>query len=172
VTLALDEMRVREPDTARLRQLFVELEFHTLARSIGDAAAAAATAASPLPGAPEGVAETTRPTTNYQTVDTVDALARMIARARSAPYIAFDAETVPDPESPLASDPRRSTLVGLSIAVAAGEAYYLPLRHRALQPAQGDLLLGDAGETADAEPPRPPSRPASLHARSPRARRP
>jgi DNA polymerase-1 len=155
VTLALDEMRVREPDTARLRQLFVELEFHTLARSIGDAAAAAATAASPLPGAPEGVAETARPTTNYQTVDTIDGLARMIARARSAPYIAFDTETVPEPESPLPSDPRRSTLVGLSIAVAAGEAYYLPLRHRAMQPAQGDLLLGDAGETADAPPPAP-----------------
>jgi DNA polymerase-1 len=155
VSLALDEMRVREPDTARLRQLFVELEFHTLARSLGDAAAVAATAASPLPGAPEGVPETTRPTTNYQTVDTIEALERMIARARSAPYIAVDTETVAEPDSPLPSDPRRSTLVGLSIAVAAGEAYYLPLRHRAVQAAQGDLLLGDAepaGDAAEATP--------------------
>jgi DNA polymerase-1 len=159
VTLALDEMRVREPDTARLRQLFVELEFHTLARSLGDAAAAASV--SPLPGAPEGVAETTRPTTNYQTVDTIEALERMIARARSAPYIAVDTETVAEPGSPLPSDPRRSTLVGLSIAVAAGEAYYLPLRHRAVQAAQGDLLLGDTeqsgdtGEATDAPPKAP-----------------
>ena len=150
VTLALDEMRVREPDSARLRQLFVELEFHTLARTISDAAAVAATSASPLLGAPEGVPEATRPSTNYQTVDTIDALERMIARARSAPYIAIDTETVAEPDSPLPSDPRRSTLVGLSIAVAAGEAYYLPLRHRAQQPTQGDLLLGDSEPAADA----------------------
>ena len=150
VTLALDEMRVREPDSARLRQLFVELEFHTLARTISDAAAVAAASASPLLGAPEGVPEATRPSTNYQTVDTIDALERMIARARSAPYIAIDTETVAEPDSPLPSDPRRSTLVGLSIAVAAGEAYYLPLRHRAQQPTQGDLLLGDSEPAADA----------------------
>src|ERR1700716_1292127 len=92
VTLALDEMRVREPDAARLRQLFVELEFSTLARSLGDAAASAAVAS--MLGAPEGVPETTRPTTNYRTVDTIEALQQMIAHARSAPYIAIDTETV------------------------------------------------------------------------------
>ena len=165
VTLALEEMRVREPDTARLRQLFVELEFHTLARTLSDVAAIAATADSPLLGAPEGIPEATRPTTNYQTVDTIEALERMIARARSAPYIAFDTETVPEPDSPLPSDPRRSTLVGLSIAVAAGEAYYLPLRHRAQQPAQGDLLLGDA------EPAREGGEAGEASAKTPRAKR-
>src|SRR6059058_1760092 len=86
LTLQLDEMRVREPDTSRLRQLFVELEFHTLAKSIGDTVAAI-TAAVPL-GAPEAVPETTRPATNYLTVDSIPALERMIARARKAPYIA------------------------------------------------------------------------------------
>src|ERR687890_124126 len=60
VTLQLEEMRVREPDTTRLRQLFVELEIHSLARSLGDTAASIA-AAAPL-GAPEPVVETTRPT--------------------------------------------------------------------------------------------------------------
>src|SRR3954470_16243134 len=63
LTLELDSMRVQAPDTARLRQLFVELEFHTLARSLGDVAATIA-AAAPL-GAPEPTAETTRPTTQY-----------------------------------------------------------------------------------------------------------
>ena len=140
VTLALDEMRVREPDTSRLRQLFVELEFNTLARSLGDIAAVTAAAA---PGTPDAIAETTRPTTNYHTVDTIDALTRMIARARSAPYVAFDTETVIEPGSPQKTDPLRSTLVALSIAVGAGEAYYLPLRHRALEAEQGNLLLGD-----------------------------
>src|SRR6476660_716573 len=164
LALALDEMRVREPDTARLRQLFVELEFTTLARNLGDVAAAAAL---PLPGAPEGVAEAARPTTNYQTVDTLDALERMLDRARNAPYVALDTETVIEPDSPQAVDPLRSTLVGLSLAVGIGEAYYLPLRHRALEPAQGNLLLGDtepgsdADEANEAQPKRPRAKKAA-----------
>ncbi|MEP6733204.1 MAG: DNA polymerase I [bacterium] len=149
LTLALEEMRIQEPDSARLRQIFVELEFHTLARSLGDVLAAST--ATTL-GSPEGTAETTRPATNYVTVDTVEALDRMIARARSAPYIAVDTETVIDIDSPQSVDSLRSSLVSIAIAVGAGEAYYLPLRHRTVQPVQGDLLLGDttdAGKTSD-----------------------
>jgi DNA polymerase-1 len=143
LTLSLDDMRVREPDNARLRQIFVELEFHTLARTLGDTLAAATSA---MPGAPEAVAETTRPVTNYVTVETVDEMERMITRARSAPYVAIHTETVSEPDNPLPSDPLRSNLVGISIAVGAGEAYYLPLQHRDQRQAQGDLLLGDFGE--------------------------
>jgi DNA polymerase-1 len=177
LALALDEMRVREPDAARLRQLFVELEFSSLARSLGDVAAAAAVAT--LPGTPDGVPEATRPSTNYETVDTIPALERMVARARKAPYIAFDTETVIDADSPQKVDPLRCTLIGISIAVAPGEAFYLPLRHRAFQPAQGDLLLGDAepgsdsDEANDAQPKKPrakkaakPSEPTSIAARA------
>jgi DNA polymerase-1 len=148
LTLALEEMRVKEPDTTRLRQLFVELEFNTLARSLGDVAAAAAVAA---PGTPDAVPETTRPTANYQTVDTVEALERMVARARSAPYIAFDTETVIEPDSPQKVDPLRCTLVAISIAVGAGEGYYLPLRHRPYEAAQGNLLLGDVDPGSDSD---------------------
>jgi DNA polymerase I len=142
LTLELDSMRVQAPDTTRLRQLFVELEFHTLARSLGEAAAAAAEAAAPL-GAPEAVAETTRPATHYHTVDTIPALERMVARARKAPYIAIDTETVIEPGSPQKVDPLRSILVAIAIATGPGEAFYLPLRHRPYLPAQGDLLLED-----------------------------
>jgi len=150
LTLELEAMRVREPDAARLRQLFVELEFHSLARSIGDAAAAAAVAAAPPLGAPEATPETTRPTTHYVTVDTIPALERMIARARKAPYIAIDTETVIDADSPLEVDPLRSSLVALSIAVGPGEAFYLPFRHRVPQAVQGDLLLdGDDGSSLE-----------------------
>jgi DNA polymerase-1 len=150
VTLTLDDMRVREPDTARLRQLFVELEFNSLARTIGDTIAATSVAV-PL-GTPQATSETTRPATNYVTIDSVEALESMVTRARSAPYIAFGVHTVIDADSPQKTDPLRSTLTGISIAVGAGEAYYLPLRHRTVLPAQGDLLLGDTtelGEDAD-----------------------
>jgi DNA polymerase-1 len=176
--LTLDTLRVREPDTTRLRQLFVELEFNTLARSMGDTAIASTAAASP--GAPESTVEVTRPATNYTTVDTLPALERMIARARAAAYIAVDTETVIDADSPQKVDPLRCTLIALSIATAPGEAYYLPLRHRPFQPAQGDLLLtgteepgSDADEANDAQPKKPrqkkaprASEPASLAARA------
>jgi DNA polymerase-1 len=177
LTLSLDDMRVREPDTARLRQLFVELEFHTLAKSIGDTVAASA-AAAPL-GAPEATPEVTRPETNYVTVDSIPALERMIARARKAPYVAVDTETVIDADSPQKVDPLRCSLIAISIAVGPGEAFYLPLRHRALVPAQGDLMLGDmepgsdADEANAAEPKKPrakkaskPSEPTSIAARA------
>ncbi len=151
ITLELAAMRVREPDSTRLRQLFVELEFHSLARSIGDAAAAAAVAATPPLGAPEATPESTRPTTHYVTVDTIPALERMVARARKAPYIAIDTETVIEPDSPQVVDPLRSSLVAISIAVGPGEAFYLPLRHRVPQAIQGDLLL-DGDDASSSEP--------------------
>src|SRR5258705_6761140 len=69
----------------------------------------------------------------------------MIGRARNAPYVALDTETMIEPDSPQATDPLRSTLIGIALAVGPGDAYYLPFRHRVPQPAQGDLLLGDAG---------------------------
>ncbi len=164
IALALEDLRVREADSSRLRQIFVELEFHTLVRSIGDTMAAAAATSSP--GAPEAVAETTRPATNYVTVDSVGALEQVISRARSAPYIAVDTESIADADSPQEDDPLRSTLVGLAIATGLGEAFYLPLKHRDVRPAQGDLMLGDEFEST-AKPKRvaKTTEPASIAAR-------
>ena len=144
MTLSLDELRVKEPDSARLRQIFVELEFNTLARALPDSAATGSVA---TPGAPPPTAETTRPTAHYVTVDRVDQIAALLQRVRSAPYISIDTQTVTDADSPQKIDPLRSALVGISIGVGAGEAFYLPLRHRALQPVQGDFLLGEEGAT-------------------------
>jgi DNA polymerase-1 len=147
MSLSLETLRVKEPDHARLRQIFVELEFNTLARALPDSLVAAA---APLPGAPEAVPETTRPVTRYVTVARVEQLPEVIARAKSASYISLDTQTVTDPDSPQKIDALRSSLVGLSIGVGPGEAYYLPLRHRTRRPLQGDFLLGDdvAGDDA------------------------
>jgi DNA polymerase I len=165
LVLDLEALRVGAPDLSRLRQLFIELEFSTLARSLGDAAAVSAALVSP--GAPEATAETTRPVTSYVTVDTLPVLERMISRAREAPYIAVDTETVIEPDSPQKVDPLRCTLIAISIATAPGEAYYLPLRHRAPHPAQGDLQLderrdpgSDADEANEAHPKQPRPRKA------------
>ncbi len=136
ITLDLEALRVREPDTARLRDLFVELEFHSLAR---DAAGAQEEAAAP-------------PDAKYETVETVEDVARVVRRLREVPWIAFDTETVTEAGTPTVIDPLRSILVGISVAAAPGEAYYFPLRHRAYRAAQGDLLNGDAGPVPDGEP--------------------
>ena len=82
----------------------------------------------------------------YITVDTVTALDTLLARVREVPYIAIDTETVCEPGAPLGIDAMRAILVGMSIAVAPGEAYYLPFRHH-LDNGDGNLALlsGDAG---------------------------
>ena len=171
VSLDLDAMRLSEPDYARLRSLYVELEFHTLAKN---AAAMEATASEPLPpepsaGAATGAAQPApaqRPTT-YLTIDTLPALEKVVARARRAPHIAVDTETVIDPAAPQEVDPLRSTLVGITIAVAPGEAYYFPVAHRARLRDQVEIGLGDI----DDSPPRKArakktASPASIAARA------
>ena len=82
----------------------------------------------------------------YVTVDTMPALASLLTRVREVPFIAFDTETVPEPGAPATIDAMRATLVGLSIAVAPGEAYYLPFAHRH-DDGGGNLALlsGEAG---------------------------
>jgi DNA polymerase-1 len=148
VTLSLDELRIREPDSARLRQIFVELEFHTMVKGLPDSASSAASPSETItaPDAVDMPASRPRPATNYVTVDSLSALDAMVQRARSARYIVVDTNTAIESDSPQKTDPLRSTIVGISIAVAAGEAYYLPFRHRVLQAAQGDLLLGDVAD--------------------------
>jgi DNA polymerase-1 len=82
----------------------------------------------------------------YVTVDTMDALSALLTRVREVPYIAIDTETITDRDSPVAVDALRAHLVGLSIAVAPGEAYYLPFAHRSDDGGGNlSLLSGDTG---------------------------
>ncbi|MFL5574344.1 MAG: DNA polymerase I [Gemmatimonadaceae bacterium] len=130
MTLDLERLKLQAPDMERLKQLYIELEFTSLVKDVAAAAA------------PE------RPAleTSYETVDTVQKLNRLVAKARKARHISVDTETVIDPAAPTKVDPLRSTLVGISIALAPGEAYYLPLGHRPYVRAQAELELGDGAE--------------------------
>jgi DNA polymerase I len=133
IALELERLRVQPPDVARLRPLFVELEFHNLARDLAPDAA---------------VASPERRAVKYETVDTVERMRDVLALARRAPHVAIDTEVTVDFDSPSPSDPLRSTLVSLAIAIAPGEAYYLPLRHRSRSVTQGDLLVDIPGDRA------------------------
>jgi DNA polymerase-1 len=140
IALALDQYTPREPDHDRLRAMFVELEFHSLAKehaAKGQAASNERAASEPAPLESPSVARTT----NYMTVDSVERLREAVARARAAPFIAIDTETTVAPGWPIPVDPMRSTLIGISIAVTPDVAYYFPFRHRQKSTAaQGELM--------------------------------
>ncbi len=114
ISLDLESLRVREPDTLQLREIYIELEFHTLAR---DLAVTEVQTKAPIE-------------TKYRTLESVANVQALVRRARGLGHFALDTKVVVEPESPLAVDALRSSLVGLSIALAPGEAYYLPLAHR------------------------------------------
>ena len=137
IALDLRKLRTSEPDQQRLKELFVELEFHTMAKDIAVAVQE--------PPAARGA--------RYTTVDTIEALGAVVAKARSLGRIALDTETLIDPQSQQRADPLRSTLVGISIALNPGEAYYFPLRHRERSTAQGDFLLDASGDRAPTDAP-------------------
>jgi len=106
IELDLEALAVKEPDRDALREIFLELEFHSLARDL----------ASP-------VEETKRVEGDYRLVDTPEAVAELVARARERGEFALDTESTN-------VDPMRADLVGISIALEPGVAYYLPFGHR------------------------------------------
>ena len=137
VQLELERLRAQPPDVARLRPLFVELEFVNLAREL----------------APELAVVAERAPTKYETVDTVARVHEVVHRARQAPYIAIDMEVIIDADSPSPVDPLRSTPVSLALALGAGEAYYFPFRHKPRSSTQGELLVDIPGDRAPTDAP-------------------
>ena len=172
VALDLSALTLDTPDWAALRDLFVELEFNTAARTAAvqagegstpeqalknaDAALMARAKSdathgppknSPIPGTPDPAPRT------YRVADTEALVSEMIAEARAAGMIAVDTETVLDANAPPIITPMRANLVSISVATAEGKAWYLPFAHRMPSEAQSGLALDDA--------PKRPSRTAS-----------
>ena len=139
VPFDLESLRIKQPDHSRLRDLFIELEFHSLAK---DSAAQA-----PVEEATPGKS------VNYVTVDTLEAMEHAIKRAREAEVISVATETLINPGSPQLVDPLRSSLVSIAIAVAEGEAYYFPFQHKLPQGGQGELLVDAAGDRSATDSP-------------------
>ncbi len=136
--LQSDAMKLREPDNSRLRELYVELEFHSLVK------AAAAV---------EQRSVVKNPRVSYKTVDAIAELERVVWLARKAGEISLNVETLIDPDSPQKVDPLRSKLVSVSIGIAAGEAYYFPLQHVLRRDVQNELLVDAAGDRAATDAP-------------------
>ncbi len=156
MTLDLPALALKTPDWSRLRDLFVELEFRGNAQEAAAHAGDAPAVSAAAPGAvgAEAAAPSSAPAApavarKYQVVDTIDGVNKLVALARKAPFISLDAETVLDAGAPPIITPLRANVVGISIAIAPGESYYLPFAHRQWEPTQGDLLLGATPKAAD-----------------------
>ncbi|QOG07206.1 DNA polymerase I [Aureimonas sp. OT7] len=165
----LEELSIREPDGEKLIGYLKAMEFTTLTRRVsaklGTEAASVpaaevdvtAPARGPdldpggIPGGDKSdahlpltpaafaagrmaeMADTRFDRSAYATIRDLETLDRWIERARETGLMAFDVETT-------ALDAMNADIVGLAIAVAPGEAAYIPLAHVA--EGEGDLLGG------------------------------
>ncbi len=118
------ELAVEEPDHEVLAEFLERMEFRTLARRVVESRSGGAPAPAPRRAEPE--APPPIDTSLYACVRDLAALDAWIAKARAAGLVAFDAET--DGPSSASSD-----LCGVSLAVAPGEACYIPLGHSAAE---------------------------------------
>ena len=166
-------LTVGTPDTQALRHLFLELEFASLLKELGgtlpsassttvgqDASSETTAVPSALPLRPSpDFSRLAAPDTRlgesgvavlvdarYITVNTIEALHALLVRVREVACIAVDTATINEVGAPQSLDAMRAILVGMSIAVAPGEAYYLPFAHRR-DDGGGNLALlsGDSG---------------------------
>jgi DNA polymerase-1 len=115
VDLDLEPLRTGSPDRERLKAIFLDLEFHTLVRDYA---------------APEVKTPVERQV-NYALMQRAEQVAELVARIRARGRVSVDTETS-------STDPVRAELVGISIALEPGEAFYLPIAHRR---SQGELMM-------------------------------
>jgi len=119
-----DDLVLKPRDTGALRPLFERYEFRTWLRELD----AAATANPDIPEQDSSGNHRAR----YETLLTEAQLDTWIAKLQAAPAFALDTETT-------SLDAMKAELVGMSFAIQAGEAAYLPLAHHyAGAPAQLD----------------------------------
>jgi DNA polymerase-1 len=147
---------VHEPDCKELIAFLKAMEFTSITKRVAahfevedlDAIAAAPTVANVLPPQPELPEMRAKPSRHsalrapinhdaYVTVTTAKELDHWIARAYAAGTVCVDTETT-------SLDPMTANLCGVSLAVAPGEACYIPCGHR-----KGDGLSLDLSQAQD-----------------------
>ncbi|WP_341646862.1 DNA polymerase I [Thauera sp. SDU_THAU2] len=130
--VTLDELPARGDDKVALRALYERFEFRSWLKDIdaGASSVAASKAATEARRfAPDGESKGAEPAEagshrgNYATILDWDSFETWLARIGAAELTAFDTETT-------SLDPMAAQLVGMSFAVEAGQAAYLPLVHR------------------------------------------
>lgn len=148
----IEDFAVRDPDPETLAAFLDEMEFRSLRNRVGDGklppkdGSAFTKAPGPIPSAPvatpryapkevAAVEGHVFDTEAYECVQTLDRLDHWIARAIEAGVVGFDTETD-------ALSATHAGLCGVSLAVGANEACYIPLTHESEPDGTGDLLGG------------------------------
>jgi len=112
--MGMDDLRRRDSDREALTELYKTLEFSGLLASLDTTA---------LPTVEEDEAPSEPPlATRYHTVFTHSAFDALLKRLHEARAFAFDTETT-------SLNYREARIVGFSVSLEAGEAYYVPLAH-------------------------------------------
>jgi len=123
VDLAVDELANQTPDNEKLLNLFIDLEFKTWINELsGDTA----------PTQPKSTSQSTEPssqpsvvapsTINYETILDQQQFSNWLQKLQNSQLMAVDTETT-------SLDYMVADLVGISLAVEAGEAAYIPFGH-------------------------------------------
>ncbi len=120
---SIDDLTLAEPNVEKLASLYDELEFKSWSEELADgmsplqsrAAQGGAAAVSSTPAASSDASE-------YVTITTMEILDQWIEKLEAAPLFAFDTETT-------SLNYMQAQVVGVSFAVAKGEAAYVPLSH-------------------------------------------
>jgi len=130
--VGLDDLHLREPDRDKLAELYALLEFKSWsdelqrdAKRVELAAAAQSEPGTDLLSAVETDVVVEEPVAAEAQYETILDQARFdvwLEKLRNAPLFAFDTETT-------GVDAQQAQLVGLSFAVRANEAAYIPLTH-------------------------------------------
>jgi len=138
-TLALEvtaeQLSAGAPDLPRLRELYTRMELRALLKSLGPDVEAAAEAAAEIDVIVAETADSggnriatalavvsTPAPRDYHKVMSEEELDIWLTKLSAAPLVSFDTETD-------SLDYMRAQIVGVSFAVAAGEAAYVPLGH-------------------------------------------
>ncbi len=148
VTLNLEQARTSEINLAGVERIFIDLEFRSLLPRLKKLEGQVVTAPGEqlsLFGEPVvQIGEPAPVDIEVVVVDTPAALAELQTALAAADTIAFDTETT-------STDPMRAALVGISLAVAPGKGYYLPVGHTTGDPqlALEDIRAALQGPLAD-----------------------
>jgi len=122
ITLDLDACRVTQFDRERVLKFFREMGFRSLIDRLPSGAMTRATQGEMIESVPPAATQDSSPArTDYHLVNTDAALDALIAKLGSLKQFAFDVETT-------GTDSMRAELVGISIGVGQGEAYYIPVK--------------------------------------------
>jgi len=144
VGVALDDLAVSKPNRAKLAALFARLEFRRLLAEFSDGDLLATPTAQAVetvesPSEVEEVPHEALPPRTDILVDDVAKLQQLLQALDQADLIAVDTETT-------SLNTHDADIVGLSFAVKAAEAYYVPVAHRAvdlLEPTPKQLPMAE-----------------------------